>query len=118
MNEEYPLVKLGRGENTYPEAGKGAAESIKQLVDRFRSLSDDERAAKPLLYWLLGSGTPPYKMSKADAKYTDESEIEDETCENCQFIYYGLARKRFICSQISGPVKKEGWCRLWVKGED
>jgi hypothetical protein len=110
-----PLIKIGEG-NLYPDAGVNAPEPIKQLIDRFRALPEDERDNKPLLYWLLGSGTPHYKMSKYDSKYTGHSQVEDETCENCQFIYYGLARKRFICSQISGPIEKEGWCRLWKTG--
>lgn len=102
----------------YPEAGKDAPEPVQKVVEEFRSLSDEERAKRPLLYHILGAGTPDYKMSQEDSDYTDKSEVEGQTCENCQFAYLSVARDKYICSQIAGYIEPAGWCRLWVPGKE
>lgn len=106
------LLKL-KEKGPYAETGSNAQPEVQEAVKRWRELPEEERLKKPLLYWLLGSGTPPYKMDKGESQYTDESQTEGQQCSNCQFAYLHLSNKRFICSQISGPVKPEGWCRLW-----
>ena len=101
----------GTGPN--PEAGKNAPPEVQEAVERWRALPEEERRNKPLLYWLLGSGTPDYKMSPEESDYTDRSEVEGQTCDNCEFAYLKIANKKFICSQISGHIQPKGWCRLW-----
>lgn len=97
--------------NDYPSAGDDAPPEIKSKIDEMleKGLPDD----LPLLYAILGSGTPPYKMSKDDSEYQDEPSGEQQ-CSNCEFAYKKVVRDRYICSQIRGPIKSEGWCRLWV----
>ena len=97
----------------YEDAGKNASEELKKLIEEFRGLPEEDKSEKPLLYHILQSGTPPYKMSKGDSKYTDETKIESQDCENCEFIYLKLANKKYICSQIRGRVQLGGWCKLW-----
>lgn len=106
------MVRL-REKQPYQDTGENAQKEVQQAIQRWRDLPESVRRETPLLYWLLGSGTPPYKMDKGEAEYTDESEVEGQTCKNCQFAYLHLSNKRFICSQISGEIKPPGWCRLW-----
>ena len=91
---------------------------VQKAVERFRSLPFEERKRQPLLYWLLGAGTPSYKMSKEDSDYTDKSPHKDQTCANCEYQFIETAHGHVICSQISGRIKPEGWCRLWETAEE
>jgi len=109
--------------NMYLEAGEKAQPEVKKAIGRFRQLGDKERD-QVLLWWLLGSGTPEYKMSKADSDYKDQTEIKEQTCGNCEYAYTKSWRQLanhkdqlYICSQISGAIKPEGWCKLWKKGK-
>lgn len=104
----------------YPEAGTDAPPEVAEAVSRFRGLPDEERERIPLLYWILGSGTPPYKMAKDDARYTDRSADTDTVCANCEYMYTKTAtvvdpdsEPLHICSQVTGSVRPMGWCRLW-----
>lgn len=105
---------------SYPEAGKNAPSEVKEAVERLKN--SEEAYETPLLYLILGSGTPPYKMSKEDSSYTDKSGSEEQTCGNCQFAYtksYTLMEGQepfHICSKIRGEIKLPGWCRHWMKG--
>lgn len=102
------------GENLYPEAGRFAQPEIQAAIERFRRLPAEERARTPLLWWLTGGeSTQGYKMSKADALYTDRSQSPEQVCCNCRFFYYSNAFKIYICSQVQGTVACAGWCRLW-----
>ena len=96
----------------YPKAGENAQPEIKTAIKRWHELKD--KPDEPLLYWLLGSGTPPYKMSKKDSEYGEER--KGQRCGNCKFAYKKVIKDRIICSQISGEIKPEMWCRLW-KGD-
>ena len=117
MKKKLKIVLAKDQPYMYPEAGSSdAPEVVQKYVEEFRELSDDERAEKPLLYRVLGSGTPAYKLSKKDSKYTDDSVVEGENCRNCEFIYYSLSADKYICSQVSGEIKPKGWCDRWVKG--
>ena len=98
------------------EAGTEAPPEVQEAILRWQSLPEEERRDQPLLYWLLGSGTPEYKMDPEYANYTDESTVDNQTCANCEFTYLKIANKKFICSQISGGIHPNGWCRLWQKG--
>jgi len=99
--------------NDYLNTGDDAQPEVKEAIERFRELPEDERE-DVLLYWLLGSGTPPYKVSKQDSEYTDAAEGK-QTCDNCEFLYLKNANNKYICSQIRGRVKPEGWCNRWEK---
>jgi len=107
--------KTAQGEeHTYPTAGEDAQPEVKEAIERFRKLSPEERSKQPLLYWLLGEGTPDLKISQKDAEYVDKSEKEGQTCGNCEYIYKaGMKGERYICSQITGDIKPAGWCKYW-----
>jgi len=111
--------------NLYREAGQKAPDSVKAAIEEFRKLSPEERAKTPLLWWLLGEGTPNYKMSKRDSEYVDVSKVKGQTCQNCKFLYKRMDDGKFICSQINendlpsqGEVKLAGWCNLWKPMEN
>lgn len=98
----------------YPKAGPEKAHpGVQKAVEEWRNLPAEKQKEIPLLYWLLGTGTPAYKMSKQDSDYQDEPK-GDQKCLNCEFIYHKLANDSYICSQIRGHVEVDGWCRLWV----
>jgi len=101
----------------YPEAGVNAPGGIVNEVEKFRNLPISEKEETPLLYYLLGSGTPDYKMAQSDAKYVDESPSE-KTCGNCEFLYLKNSNKKYIWSQIRGEVKEEGRCKLWAPQDE
>lgn len=106
---------------TYPKAGKDAHPGVKEAIKEFKELPDEKKSETPLLYWLLGSGTPEYKMSKPDSNYAEETPVDDQTCDNCEFAYtktitIGSGDPDIICSQVTGRIHDKGWCRLWSKG--
>lgn len=86
---------------------------VKEAVERFRNMDEEERDTNILLYWLLGSGTPPYKMSQEDAQYSDNAGTQETACANCEFFYQKVPTGEYICSQIRGKVRPEGWCNQW-----
>lgn len=86
---------------------------VKEAVKRFRDMDPEERDTNILLYWLLGSGTPPYKMSQEDAQYSDNAGTQETACANCEFFYQKVPTGDYICSQIRGKVRPEGWCNQW-----
>lgn len=97
----------------YEDTGANAPKGVQVEIEKWKRLPDEEKAAKPLLYHLLGSGTPPYKMDPAEADYKEKSEVKGEACGNCEFTYLKISNKKFICSQISGHITPAAWCRLW-----
>jgi hypothetical protein len=100
----------------YPKAGVNANPYVKKAIRQFRMLPNDVKENKPLLYWLLGSGTPPYKMSKKDSQYQGKP-YRGQNCGNCRFTFMRLLNKELICSQIAGNVEIEHWCKLWMNGD-
>jgi hypothetical protein len=109
----YPQKDLSEDTNLYQDAGGAKAQpEVQQAVERYRSLPPEERARLPLLYWLLGAGTPPYKMSGKDSEYVDQTANPKETCDNCEYAYKAIDGT-FICSKIRPRVEPKGWCRLW-----
>jgi len=116
LTSDHAEVRTARSYQ-YEEAGRNAPPGVQEEIASFQKLSEGEKAKTPLLYHLLGDSTPAYKMSKEDSEYTDQSEVEGQTCENCKFAYQKVVSGKFICSQISGEITPPGWCRLW-KGED
>lgn len=111
------IVRL-KEKGPYQDTGENAQPEVQQAIQRWKELPETQRLETPLLYWLLGSGTPEYKMDRGEAKYVEESEVEGQNCKNCHFAYLHLANKRFICSQMTGPIKPQAWCRLWEKGKN
>jgi len=101
----------------YPDADKTVQPEVKKAIERWYKLSDEEKLAQPLLYWLLGTGTPAFKMNKDDSKYTDKSKIK-QNCGGCQFAYRNNSNGNFICSKIRGDINLDGWCRLYKDAEN
>ena len=99
----------------YPKAGKHAHPGVKKDIEQYNTLPPEEKAKNPLLWWILGSTTQDYKMSKKDALYTEESETKGQKCSNCKFAYQHVASGRYICSMMRGNIKPEAWCRLYEK---
>lgn len=48
------------------------------------------------------------KMSQSAAKYQDTPK-GDQRCDNC-----ALFQAPDGCKSVSGTVKPEGWCKIWV----
>ena len=114
------LAKVVRAAYEYPEA-LGGHPKVKEAIEEFRALEEPEKTTRPLLYWLLGSGTPEYKMSKLDSDYVKQSSIPNKTCDNCEYAYTKTVtlteqNPDHICSQIAGRIHAKGWCRLWALG--
>lgn len=99
-------------EHDYEAAGSRAQAEVQQAIERFRKLPLAERSDRPLLYWLLGEGTPAFKMSKEDSNYQSVPQGK-QRCANCEFAYKKVVRDQFICSQIEDDIKPQAWCRLW-----
>lgn len=99
----------------YPHAGKNAPLPVQTAIAMFRKMPLEDRSKLPLLYWLLGSGTPEYKVDQSDARYTGSSPYPNARCANCEFFYYKPTAKAYICSWIEGDVKPAGWCQYWRK---
>ena len=108
--------QLEEGVFSYDEAGKNASPAVQQAIAEFHKLPDDVKKNTPLLYYILGSGTPPYKMKQEDSEYTDKSSDSSTTCANCEFSYQKVISKKYICSQIRDEIQPAGWCNQWVKG--
>lgn len=96
----------------YDDAGERAQPEVRAAIARFRGLVLVERAARPLLYWLLGGGTPPYKIAKLDAAYQG-SPVGGRKCGNCGAAWRHVTTPLFICDQVSGPIAPEAWCNRW-----
>jgi hypothetical protein len=72
-----------------------------------------EKTQVPMLYALLGSGTPPLKMAREDAAYQEEPHASGQRCSNCSSAYKNAVSGDTVCSQVSGSIEPEAWCRLW-----
>lgn len=91
---------------------------VKEAVKDFHKLPQRQKERRPLLYHVLQSGTPEWKMSKEDSQYADISPAEGQYCGNCRFAYEKVVQPgRYICSKIRGTIQPEGWCKLWIGGE-
>jgi ribosomal protein L32 len=63
-------------EEQYQEAYDKAPEETKRAIEKFEQMPKSFRDKKPLLYYILGAGTPPYKMSKRASAYVDKASGE------------------------------------------
>ncbi len=99
----------------YPEAGKRAPIGVRAAIRAWHAFAPAwMKERQPLLYWVLGSGTSPYKMTPEESAYTDASTVDSQECANCYSAYkHVVYEDKFICSQIQGSIKPKGWCRLW-----
>ena len=98
----------------YPRAGTRVAQpEVQAAVARFRQLPVVQRENNVLLYWLLGDGTPPYKMGQVDAEY-GIPRVRGQRCGNCEFAFQHVGTGEYICSQIRDSIRPERWCRLWA----
>jgi hypothetical protein len=101
----------------YPLAGKHAQPEVRAAIKRWRArVPVTVKSRLPLLYWLLGEGTPPFKMPKPDAAYGPPPAQFKGTqrCSNCRFAYAKVINPQIIiCSQIEGRIQPQLWCRLW-----
>lgn len=88
---------------------------MRAAIQKFRSLPLEERKKQPLLYWLLGTGTPAYKADKQEAGYVDETNISTQYCANCIHMYHNVLTKKNICAYIEGEVEPRGWCKWWIQ---
>jgi len=113
VSELNKIVDEEESQYIYPKAGQNAPQQVQDAIKEFRGLPEAKRKNIPLLYWLLGDSTPAYKMTKEESEYTDESEREDQQCGNCKFAYKKLVNGKLICSQISGRIQENGYCRFW-----
>ncbi len=102
----------------YPDAGHNAPPEVQEAIARFHSLPPESKERLPLLYFLLGAGTPPYKMSKEDAQYAEQTPVPGQTCDNCEFAYKKVVRDQFICSKMRGDIAPKAWCKLWYEGKN
>jgi hypothetical protein len=90
---------------------------VRMAVERFRRLplvsNGLDKRQDPLLYWLLGSGTPNYKMSKRDSVYGPPPPGTAQRCSNCASAYQNVVSGVYICSQIAGTIEPHLWCAIW-----
>ena len=96
---------------SYPQAGLQAQPEVQEAIQRFRFAPDPNL---PLLYWLMGSGTQPFKMARNDSYYEDFSRVRGQRCGNCVYTFKNQVTGKFICSQIRGHITLPAWCRLWL----
>ena len=112
------LLELQGKPHSYDEAGINAPESVKHAIREYHALPDEVKENTPLLYYILGSGTPPYKMTQEDSEYTDQATDSTMNCANCEFAYMKVITSKYICSQIRDEIKPEGWCNQWKSGNE
>ena len=97
-----PFWKLG------PSLVMGFASFFRRIPSRIY-----DKSQVPLLYTILGSGTPPLKMSKEDSAFQARG-VGRQACGNCSSSYRQVAADGdMICSQIEGKIDSGSWCRLW-----
>lgn len=98
---------------TYPYAGRRAPRPVQAAIAIFRRLPLKYRRRQVLLYWLLGSGTQPYKMTKEESDYRLHP-VQGEKCGNCRFAYKNMSHGYLVCSSVQGDIQSGHWCRLWA----
>ena len=107
-------IRVGQENDPYPEAGTDAPLEVQKVIEAYKALPAEQRE-RPLLYHILGGGTPTYKVSKPESEYQEEPKGEQK-CGNCVFAYQKVVGGKFICSKIRGAITPEAWCKFW-KGE-
>jgi hypothetical protein len=100
-------------EADYEEARELGQPEVQEAVERYLAIPQEQRSEHVLLWWLLGSGTPPYKMSQEQAEYADGAGTVEQACLNCDFFYQKVPTGEYVCSQMRGPIEPGGWCNQW-----
>lgn len=100
----------------FPNAGEKAQAEVKKAIARFRKLPESVRGKTSLWGWLLGEGTPDYKIAQPDVKYTDKSQTKGQYCGNCARIYDARSSGSAICDIATGDIKEGGECDRWELG--
>lgn len=97
----------------YPLAGLNSPRGVRNAIREWRRRAPMKlRRNVPILYWLLGSGTQPYKMSKEESGYVLYT-VNAQNCANCRFNYQNASHGYYVCSHVQGDVGAKHWCRLW-----
>lgn len=113
----FAQSKLKKAPFLYEGVEKTARPGVQEEIRKFRELSMEERSQIPLWAWLLGAGTPPFKMTKVEAAYVEESPYESN-CANCRHAYTQHTSGVMICNWMRGEIKPEAWCRVWKSPMD
>lgn len=114
---------------TFRLAGKFAPREVSAFIERFRKAPEGKRSEKPLLYAILGDGTPAYKFGKNEVRYVENTgELKEGegtgdpgamayarglTCSNCNSLYTHTPTETLICDRVRGVIAREGWCNRW-----
>ena len=111
--DRLPSLVQKAGVGMYPDApADDAPEGVREAVEVWREeVPDAVKYEVPLLYWLLGAGTPDYKMPKDAAGYV-ERPVDGMRCDNCEY-YYEAPDGSAVCSQVRGDVEADHYCDLW-----
>jgi hypothetical protein len=97
---------------TYPRAGKESPPEVKKAIAKFHQLPEFVKETTPMLDFLLGGSTQPYKMAPKDAEYVSKQSGK-QNCANCKYSYGHCQSGKYVCSMIAGNIAPAGWCRLW-----
>ena len=100
----------------FASAGRRAPREVQKAIERYRRLPEAQRAQKPLLYWLLGDGTPPYKFRKEEVQYgaPPPQVAGRQNCGNCVHAYVHLTSSTPICDLMRGVIAPQAWCNRWA----
>ncbi len=96
----------------YKEALTDAPEWILEAWEAYSQLPKEVQDSRPFLYFILGKGTPDFKMPTTTARYVQNS-ATGQNCQNCRYAYFQPKREIGICSQIRGHIVPAAWCKLW-----
>jgi hypothetical protein len=99
------------------------------MIDAWRQRSLEERKSRPLLYAILGDGTPLFKFDPEDIAYTEATEGLREgfgkdgpdttgyklgqACGNCRSLFIHKTSGVRICDQMKVTVREKAWCNRW-----
>lgn len=96
----------------YARTGRKAPKLVQLAIAQFRQLPLGVRSRVPLLFWLLGSSTAPFKFTQPEASYGPARDVQ-RTCGNCLSLYLHCGTNQLICSQVAGLVRASDSCRHW-----
>jgi len=112
-SSDDPMQSRQAEDYEYPSVPpEDAPPEVKDAIERFRNEVPEEiKQDTPLLYWLLGEGTPDYKFQKEDADYQNKPK-DGMRCGNCEYYYEGMDGSG-VCSWVRGNIQRSHWCRFW-----
>ena len=98
----------------FPEAGLRSPDEVRAAVWRFRQLPERVRALKPILYWLLGESTRPFKFSRDDVEYV-EHPVNSQRCGSCWHAFHRVVTAdKYVCEIVGGEIAPAHWCNRWT----